>query len=1238
MGDREKSGSAWLMLLLVFGGLALPGALPSRRATGTLAGREGGATAADSTSASDEDSKAGGEDASSSDLVTRSVLDLIDEAINNVEHETPSNDPKSPREPRPADDAAHWSELSNSVARVKTDSLEVSFLIATLPDPVDSHSLVAFDGALTAIQWAMSKNGFVLDRYWLPWSAWLAHKGKDVLPRDYHRHPGVMLFRHLDAAPTKQQEAKPQAAVKSRFLALLVVGETPTSGVHKVALAECFDIAAAWHAPNVDDDVRDLEVPVLGPSFSGSARSMRLCAEQWMRRHKRIGSPFAARAQINFCSGSATARSNQSWLRREPTDDCPLKLTFTATVYPDDVSVETILNYFVSDRNIPPDQIVMLTEVGTAYADQIDFKSHEVLHKIVQLVFPMQIGRLRSEYDKVPDLKYGPLASPSPVPRTGLGLAADDARFAIDVPPTYSEETTRAAERQLDAILSTISRRDVRVVGIVATDINDTLFLAQQVRRYAPDVQLFTGDGNLLFANADYLQYTDGMLCVSSYPLFPNNQYWLGDPDPELLTFPSSAAEGEYNAATVLLTKLLKPSRAKRAKLRDYRTPFESGQKPPLWLMIVGRDGLWPIVTWNQVDDRRYVHVDKPPREVVFNAPPVDAPSGIYATLAALVSLACVFLWFARNRPGDGAATGGGATAGGTTPGLPWYAAVWAPFAPMPRPRQTTAACGAAAVFFVGLLLIQLGYSAPLWQLLIASIAARQSLSQDSVAELIWVHGMSGVATLALAAVMFALCFEWVRQYCASRVRVKQWLLATLVVIAVVVATAIWWWPSGSSSNRSLDAAIFAERLGTYSSGVSPLISASLLGAIISLWGICHLRRLHFLNYFEVCSPFGAEGDLPAVGNEHVAGIDSRIRALGGPLERVWFRPQRFLDYAFLVFVGLAFAYVFLVRWSGTVEGRLFDWFYVATAGVAVAAIALLHVRMTATSGLFERLLRRLGQHPLAASFDRIPQRLASKAGGNVLSAAPHPGDYELSVRLLKQIQEQCASSDAEKIPKPLKQAVNKYSASTEALLSRLMSVERPERLKAFEYAASLNRELALVSQALVANLEKYWSECTIRPAPPAGDAPPQSEPGLKSTWQENAELLVSLQLTHLMRQVFAQIQNMLTFLVGMTLLLLWALNSYPFQPQRLLMLFSYVLVIWMIATTLVIFVKFNRDDVLSRLAGSTPNQFTWDRSVVLALVTYVVIPALSLLAVQFPEVSQTLFSWIGYVQRALHG
>ena len=1233
MGDRNPFGSAWWMLLLVFGGLALPSALPSRHAAGTPAAWDGGATAADLPSVS-EDATTGSDDSPPPDLVTKSVLDLIDEALNNIEHETPSRVQARAREPAAPDDQAHWDELRARVVGLKSASLDVSFLVATLPDPVDSHSIVAFDEALTAIQWAMSKSDFLLDRYWLPWSAWLAHKGKDVLPRDYHRHPGVMLFRYVDAAPLKRKAtAEPRSLIQSRFVAVLMVGETPTSGIHKVALAECFDIAAAWHAPTEEHPKPRLQVPVLGPSFSGSAKPMRRCAEQWMTRHKAMGSTFAAAGvEIDFCTGSATARSNQWWLDRDPTDDCPLTLRFRATVYPDDVSIGRILSYFVGVRGIPPDKIVMLTEAGTAYANQVDFKTDKALRQIVQLAFPMQIGRLRSEYDKVPDLKYGPLGSLSPAPRTGLGLVADNARFAIDVPPTYSEETSRAAERQLDAILSTISRRDVRVVGIVATDVNDTLFLAQQVRRYAPDVQLFTADGNLLFSNTDYLPYTDGMLCVSTYPLFPNNQYWLGNPDPDLLTFPSSAAEGEYNAATVLLNDLFKPPRANRGQLRDYQTPFEGSRKPPLWLMIVGRDGLWPIVTWNDVNERGYLHVDRLPK-AVLNPPTVDAPSGIYATLSALVSLACVFLWFARNRPGDGAAAPGGAPSS-----LPWYAAVWAPFAPMPQHRQPTAACGAAAAFFVGLLLIQLCYSAPLWQLLIASVAQGQRLTRDSVLECVWVHGVSLAAAAALAAVMFALCLEWLRQCCPHSVQIKQWRRATLVVIAVLLALWIWWWPSGGNSNWSLNAAIFAERLGTYSSGVSPLISASLLGAIISLWGICHLRRLHFLNYFEVCSPFGPEGDLSAIGAEHRAGVDLRIQALGGPLERIWFRPQRFLDYAFLVFVGLAFAYVFLVRWSGTVEGRLFDCLFVATAGVAVAAIALLHVRMTATSGLFERLLRRLGQHPLAASFDRLPQRLASKAGGNVLSAAPHPGDYELSVRLLKQLATQCATDKEDKIPAAARQAANKHSGPAEILLGRLMSVERLERLKAFEYAAVLNRELAQVSQALVVPLERYWSERSIRPVPPPENAPPQAEPGLSSTWQENAELLVSLQLTHLFRQVFAQIQNMLTFLVAMTLLLLWALNSYPFQPQRLLVLFSYVLVIWMIATTLVIFVKFNRDDVLSRLAGSTPNQFTWDRSVVLALVTYVVIPAVSLVAVQFPEVSQSLFSWIGYVQRALHG
>src|SRR5581483_4804333 len=100
---------------------------------------------------------------------------------------------------------------------------------------------------------------------------------------------------------------------------------------------------------------------------------------------------------------------------------------------------------------------------------------------------------------------------------------------------------------------------------------------------------------------------------------------------------------------------------------------------------------------------------------------------------------------------------------------------------------------------------------------------------------------------------------QWVRQRFTSQVPAKQWLISALITAAVVVAAVIWWWPSSKTGNHRLAAAIFADRLGTYSSGISPLISASLLGAILAMWGLCHLQRLHFLNYFGLCSPFGSD-------------------------------------------------------------------------------------------------------------------------------------------------------------------------------------------------------------------------------------------------------------------------------------------------------------------------------------------------------------------------------------------
>lgn len=74
-------------------------------------------------------------------------------------------------------------------------------------------------------------------------------------------------------------------------------------------------------------------------------------------------------------------------------------------------------------------------------------------------------------------------------------------------------------------------------------------------------------------------------------------------------------------------------------------------------------------------------------------------------------------------------------------------------------------------------------------------------------------------------------------------------------------------------------------------------------------------------------------------------------------------------------------------------------------------------------------------------------------------------------------------------------------------------------------------------------------------------------------------------------------------------------------------------LVIVVIAT-----VRFNMNEVLSRISKTTPNQFTWDRSLIVPLLAYGAMPIIGILAVQFPPLGRIMFSWVSVLTRMFGG
>jgi hypothetical protein len=97
--------------------------------------------------------------------------------------------------------------------------------------------------------------------------------------------------------------------------------------------------------------------------------------------------------------------------------------------------------------------------------------------------------------------------------------------------------------------------------------------------------------------------------------------------------------------------------------------------------------------------------------------------------------------------------------------------------------------------------------------------------------------------------------------------------------------------------------------------------------------------------------------------------------------------------------------------------------------------------------------------------------------------------------------------------------------------------------------------------------------------------------------------------------------RNLLTCVTAGGLLLLVTISSYPFEPRQFLMLSLWSFILSVVVSVTIVLVQMDGDEVFSRVGGTTPHQFTWDRTFSSALFTHGVLPVAGLLAAQFPAI-----------------
>jgi hypothetical protein len=793
--------------------------------------------------------------------------------------------------------------VAGVVAEARSHGYELEFLIALAPDPIDSNLDLSFDQEINAIQNAYAAAGYLPDRFWLPW------KGDAAEKQLFRRLPGVLLFRKLESSGEKH------------LAAVFLVGETPKIGVQKAALRAAIALEGQFMLAIGKPWI----VRILGPSFSGSAESLQMVLDSLHLKgaEHAEADPLDPRLRYRMVTGSATAKDLEKFLGKEP--------AFHRTVVSDEILKQQAFCFLENRLGWNLDKVALLTESDTAYGREGAEKegSSGTGFTPELLTFPSGLSSIRNEWEKnhIQSTDGGPVA----IPKSTLSLDLRGANQPVDLVPEFSPMSLRSKDLAIANLLAAISRSGARYIGILATDTRDKLFLAQRIREFSPDVVLFTFDNNLLYAHPEYASAMDGMLVLTSFPLFTESRRWRsilgGPPSPGKYRrqFVSEFEQGVFQAAQELIAS----DETSEERKRKHNT-----LDPRIWISAVGNGSLWPIAALHRTDQPATpCQVDSSLTPFVPEEEEEEKERIGFETLAGRADLQLLFLVL-----GLGA--------------LAWR--LWQAGRPLDReieaPRQHRITLG----------LLGLGWGA-LW----VAGGALLVLGTLPVTDSPWGF-RSQALLLTLLGLLYGLVILLAAKPRGLSVRAALFepaqpvLFLLVIVVLAVIAAFPWilqqlWMPGGAE--------LFHLRARKLSSGLSPIVSVLLWSAAIYVWAFFEIKRRIVATRQFIGWPPQGSCEPPLV----------RCGTLARPLRRLLIErlPRRTFWVASGILLGPPALFV-LATVQPITETRIYGRVFIFLVVFAFVLCAISFYRFVAVWLALEKILNRINHTHLIQAFQRI--------------------------------------------------------------------------------------------------------------------------------------------------------------------------------------------------------------------------------------------------------------------------
>jgi hypothetical protein len=330
-------------------------------------------------------------------------------------------------------------------------------------------------------------------------------------------------------------------------------------------------------------------------------------------------------------------------------------------------------------------------------------------------------------------------------------------------------------------------------------------------------------------------------------------------------------------------------------------------------------------------------------------------------------------------------------------------------------------------------------------------------------------------------------------------------------------------------------------------------------------------------------------------------------------------RPERALVKKGTLVVWSIFFFAFWLlssRFVPAAEGMFVEW--LIRLGLAALAVAIVAswLQLRKTWETTRHLLNAVAllPQPLQEAFERIPIVVTRMFGPYLSSQRPGRQEH-LSYRLE---QRRLLLQEHARIAHTLNAVVPLAVAEQEKTAAEPHPAE--EKSSGPDMLTDSARACLIV-------LQHVWRDTDLQAAA-------NKDPAIR-LWLTRATDFAALETTAYLSQFFVHLRNLAVFLSLAPLLMLLAATSYPFQPQRMLLLLSVALIALATATVISIVIQIERNELVSRILKTTPNQLNFHWGFLSHLVLYIV-PLLGILAAMSSDVSNLIHSWVDPLLRLM--